>query len=269
MTALGTLTIAAQDSATMLWRELKHTLRLFRLLFVGSIVVPVVMLLLFDYILGGAIGNGLGAAGQGLPYVDFLVPGILMMTVAAGSAATAINVCTDMTGGIVDRFRTMAVSRGALLAGHVGGGVLRALLTTTVVTGVALLVGFRPKASAWDWFGLVGIVAAFAFALAWLSAALGMVARSAAGANGMTLPIQFLLPFLSSTFVPANTMPAGVRWFAEHQPFTPVVECMRALLAGGPVGNTAYLALAWCGAIALAGYLWARAAFDRSRLTMP
>lgn len=263
MIALTTVTIGAQDSATMLGRELKHTLRLFRLLFIGSILVPVVMLLLFDYILGGAIGNGLGDSARGARYIDFLVPGILLMTVAAGSAATAINVCTDMTGGIVDRFRTMAVSRGALLAGHVGGSVLRTLVTTTVVTGVALLVGFRPKASAVDWFAVVGIVAAFSFALAWLSAALGMVAKSVAGANGLTLPIQFLLPFLSSTFVPANTMPGGVRWFAEHQPFTPVVESLRALLTGAPVGNTVYLALAWCAAIAVAGYLWARVAFRR------
>jgi ABC-2 type transport system permease protein len=263
MTAPNTLSIAAQDSTTMLGREIKHTLRLFRLLFVGSILVPVVMLLLFDYILGGAIGHGLGGAAQGTPYIDFLVPGILMMTVAAGSSATAINVCTDMTGGIVDRFRTMALSRSALLAGHVGVSVIRALVTTSAVTGVALLLGFRPRASAWDWLGAVGIVVAFSFGLAWLSAALGMVAKSAAGANGLTLPIQFLLPFLSSTFVPASTMPAGVRWFAEHQPFNPVVESMRALLSGAPVGNTAYLALTWCGAIALAGYLWARAAFSR------
>jgi ABC-2 type transport system permease protein len=263
MTAPDTLTIAAQDSTTMLGREIKHTLRLFRLLFVGSILVPVVMLLLFDYILGGAIGHGLGGAAHGTPYIDFLVPGILMMTVAAGSSATAINVCTDMTGGIVDRFRTMAVSRGALLGGHVGVSVIRALVTTSVVTGVALLLGFRPRASVWDWLGAVGMVVAFSFGLAWLSAALGMVAKSAAGANGLTLPVQFLLPFLSSTFVPASTMPAGVRWFAEHQPFNPVVESMRALLSGAPVGNTAYLALAWCGAIALAGYLWARAAFSR------
>lgn len=263
MSARNTLASVAQDSATMLGRELKHTLRLFRLLFVGSILVPVVMLLLFNYILGGAIAHGLGEAARGAPYVDFLVPGILMMTVAAGSAGTAINVCTDMTGGIVDRFRTMDVSRGALLAGHVGVSVLRALVTTTVVTGVALMIGFRPSASAWDWLGVVGIVAAFSFALAWLSAAIGMVAKSAAGANGLTLPIQFLLPFLSSTFVPVNTMPVGVRWFAERQPFTPVVESLRALLAGAPVGNTAYLALAWCAAIALAGFLWARAAFRR------
>ena len=255
---------AFQDAATMFGRELKHTLRLFKLLFVGSVVVPVVMLLLFDYILGGPLGSGLGRAARGAPYVDFLVPGILMMTVAAGSAGTAINVCTDMTGGIVDRFRAMAVSRGALLAGHVGVSVVRTLVTTTAVIGVALLLGFRPRASALDWLGVIGIVAAFSFAIAWLSAALGMIARSVAGANASTLPIQFLLPFLSSTFVPANTMPAGVRWFAEHQPFTPVVESMRALLSGAPIGNTAYVALAWCAAIALTGFIWARAAFDRS-----
>ena len=256
------LTIPARDSATMLGREFKHTVR-FPLLLVGSILVPVVLLLLFVYILGGPIGHGLGDAAREAPYIDFLVPGILVITVAAGSGTTAINVCTDMTGGIFDRFRTMAVSRGALLTGHVGGYVLRTLVTSTVVTGVALLVGFRPQASVADWFAVAGLVAAFSFALAWLSAALGLVAKSVAGANGSTLPIQFLLPFLSSAFVPVALMPVGIRWFAAHQPFTPVVDCLRALLAGAPVGRTAYLALAWCAAISLAGYLWAGAAFRR------
>ncbi len=259
---MTTLTIPAQDSTTMLWRELKHTLR-FPLLLIGSILAPVVFLLLFVYILGGPIGDGLGAAGRGAPYVNFLVPGILMMTVAAGSGTTAITVNTDMTGGIINRFRTMPVTRGAVLTGHVGGSVLRTLVTTTVVTGVALLVGFRPDASVVDWFAVAGIVAAFAFALAWLSVAFGLVAKTVAGANSASLPIQFLLPFLSSAFVPAASMPAGVRWFTAHQPFTPVVESLRALLTGAPVGNTAYLALAWSAAIALAGYLWARAAFRR------
>jgi ABC-2 type transport system permease protein len=257
-----TLTIAAQDSSTMLGRELKHTLR-FPLLLIGSILAPVVFLLLFVYILGGPIGGGIGTAARGAPYVDFLVPGILMMTVAAGSGTTAITVCTDMTGGIIDRFRTMAITRGAVLTGHVGGSVLRTLVTTTVVTGVALLAGFRPQASVPGWFAVAGLVAAFSFALAWLSVALGLVAKTVAGANSATLPIQFLLPFLSSAFVPAASMPAGVRWFAEHQPFTPVVECLRDLLTGTSAGGTAYLALAWCAAIALAGYLWARAAFRR------
>jgi ABC-2 type transport system permease protein len=259
---MTTLTLAIRDATTMIGRELKHTQR-FPLLLVGTIMVPVVMLLLFDYILGGPIGNGLGSAAHGAPYVDFLVPGILLMTVAASCGPTAINVNTDMTGGIIDRIRTMAVTRGALLAGHVGGSVVRTLAATILVTGVALLVGFRPKASVLDWFAVVGIVAAFSFALAWLSAAIGLVTKSVAGANGSTLPLQFLLPFLSSTFVPADSMPAGVRWFAAHQPFTPVVESLRALLTGAPVGSTAYLALAWCAAIAVAGYLWAQVAFRR------
>ena len=262
------LTFAAQDSATMLGREIKHSIRLLRLLIVSAIVVPVVMLLLFDYILGGTIGHGLGDAARGAPYVDFLVPGILIMAVAGSCGPTAINVTLDMTGGFVDRIRTMAVSRGALLAGHVGGSLLRMLVATAAVTGVALLVGFRPTASVADWFAVVGIVAAFSFALAWLSAAIGLMTRSVAAANGLTLPLSFLLPFLSSTFVPTATMPAGVRWFAEQQPFTLVVDSLRALLTGAPVGNTPYVALAWCAAIALVSYLWAQAAFRRgTRLT--
>jgi ABC-2 type transport system permease protein len=185
------------------------------------------------------------------------------MAVAGGCGPTAINVTMDMTGGFVDRIRTMAVSRGALLAGHVGASILRMLVTTVAITGVALLVGFRPKASVADWFAAAGIVAAFSFALAWLSAAIGLVTKSVAGANGLTLPLSFLLPFLSSTFVPTESMPAGVRWFAANQPFTAVVDSLRALLGGAPAANTAYLALAWCAVIALASYLWAQAAFRR------
>jgi ABC-2 type transport system permease protein len=259
---MSALTIAAYDSTTMLGREIKHTFRL-PVLIVSAILVPVVMLLLFDYILGGTIGHGLGAAARGAPYVNFLVPGIIMMTVASGTGPTAINVNTDVAGGFVDRIRTMAVTRGALLAGHVGGSVMRTVCATTVVTGVALLVGFRPKASVADWFAVAGIIVAFAFALAWLSAAIGLATKSVAGANGSTLPLQFLLPFLSSTFVPVDSMPASVRWFAANQPFTSVVDSLRALLTYAPVGNSAYVALAWCAAIALVGYLWTQAAFRR------
>jgi len=170
--------VAAQDATTMLWRELKHTLR-YPMILIASILTPVVFLLLFVYILGEPIGHGLGDTARGAPYVDFLAPGILMMTVAAGSSTTAINVCTDMTGGIIDRFRTMAVTRGAVLSGHVSSNVLRTLLTTTFVTGVALLAGFRPRTSVADWFAVAGIVAAFAFALAWLSVAFGQLAAYA------------------------------------------------------------------------------------------
>jgi len=253
---------ALADATTMFGRELRLTVR-YPLMLIASIVSPVVFLLLFVYVLGGPIGGGIGAAAHGAPYVDFLVPGILMMTVAAGTSTTSINVCTDMTGGIIDRFRTMAVSRGAVLSGHVGANVARTLLTTAAVTAMALLVGFRPESTAAGWLGVAGIVLAFSVALAWLSVAFGLVAKTVAGANSATLPLQFLLPFLSSAFVPAAAMPAGIRWFAEHQPFTAVVESLRALLAGRPMGTTGYVALAWCAAIALAGYLWARAAFRR------
>src|SRR6266699_1683723 len=245
---MSALTLAVQDSATMLGREIKHSIRLLRLLIVSAVLVPVVMLLLFDYILGGTIGHGLDDAARGARYIDFLVPGILIMAVAGSCGPTAINVTMDMTGGFVDRIRTMAVSRGALLAGHVGGSVLRMLVATTAVIGVALFVG---------------IVAAFSFALAWLSAAIGLVTKSVAGANGSTLPLSFLLPFLSSTFVPPESMPAGVRWFAANQPFTPAVDSLRALLSGAPVGNTPYVALAWCAAMALVSFLWAQATFRR------
>jgi ABC-2 type transport system permease protein len=259
---MSALTIAAYDSATMFGREFKHTLR-FPLLLLMPILAPVVMLLLFDYILGGTIGHGLGDAARGAPYINFLVPGIIMMTVASGTGPTAINVNTDVAGGFVDRIRTMAVTRGALLAGHVGGSVMRTLIATTAITGVALLAGFRPNASVADWFAVAGIVTAFAFALAWLAAAIGLATKSVAGANGSTLPLQFLLPFLSSTFVPADSMPAGVRWFAANQPFTAVVDSLRALLTGAPFGSSASVALAWCAAIALFGYLWSQAAFRR------
>lgn len=261
---MSALTVAAQDSATMLGREVKKSIRLLRLLVVSAILVPVVMLLLFDYILGGTIGRGLGDAAGGAPYVDYLVAGILVMTVAGGCGPTAINVTMDMTGGFMDRIRAMAVSRGALLAGHVGVSVARMLVATVAVTGVALLIGFRPRATLTDWFAVVGIVSAFSFAMAWLSAAIGLVNRSVAGANGSTLPLSFLLPFLSSTFVPADSMPGGVRWFAANQPFTAVVDSLRALLSGAPAGGAPYLALAWCAAIALASYLWAQAALRRA-----
>ena len=257
------LTIAAQDSASMLWREIKHSIRLLRLLIVSAILVPVVMLLLFDYILGGTLGRGLGDAARGAQYIDYLVAGILVMTVAGGCGPTAINVTMDMTSGFVDRIRTMAVARGALLAGHVGVSFLRMLVATAAVIGVALLLGFRPRASVADWFAVVGIIAAFSLAMAWLSAAIGLVTKSVAGANGSTLPLSFLLPFLSSTFVPPGSMPAGVRWFAENQPFTAVVDSLRALLTGAPAGSSPYVAVAWCAAIAAVSFLWAQAAFRR------
>jgi cytochrome d ubiquinol oxidase subunit II len=173
------------------------------------------------------------------------------------------------TGGSFVAALMQGVMLGALLQGvHVegrgyAGGWWDWLTAFSLLTGVALLVGFRPSASMWGRFAVAGIVAAFAVALAWASAALGLSAKTVAGANGSTLPIQFLLPFLSSAFVPAASMPEGVRWFSAQQPFTPVVESLRALLTGVPAGRTTLLALLWCAAIALAGHVWAGIGFRR------
>jgi ABC-2 type transport system permease protein len=248
------------ESVTMTGRELRHSLTYPALLF-SALSVPIVMMLLFVYVLGNPLESGLGeAAGR---YVDYLTPGILVMTVAAGTAAVAINVCTDMTEGIIDRFRTMPIARSAVLAGHVTSSVLRTTASLAVVTAMAFVVGFRPDASLAAWSGVIGVLVAFAFALAWISVALGLGAATPAAANGATLPVQFLLPFLSSTFVPIDTMPAGLRWFAEHQPFTQVADSVRALLAGEPAGSTVLAALAWSAGLTIVGYWRALVLFRR------
>src|SRR5581483_6927392 len=180
-----------QDCLTMIWRELRHTVR-FPLMLVSSVLVPVVMLLLFTYVLGGVIGRGVSTNGG---YVTYLVPGILVMTVAAGCSTTAINVCTDSTRGVFDRLLTMPVSRAALLAGHVGGAAVRALAATLVLAIVACAIGFRGAFSPGAVAAIAVLLTAFALALGWVTAALGLQAKTVAGANGSTLPLQFVLPF--------------------------------------------------------------------------
>jgi len=251
-------TYAVTDAATMLRRDFMH-LRRFPLMTISGIMTPTVMLLLFVYVLGGALGAGLGA---GASYVNYLVPGILMMTVGSGCAATAIGVNMDMTEGVVARFRIMAISRTSVLTGRVVGSLIRTLLSVLLVIGVALVVGFRPTANPAQWLEVFGFIALLTLALTWLAIAFGMTAKSVAGANGLTLILQFG-PFISSAFVRPDTMPVGVRWFAENQPFTSMIETMRGLLLGTPIGNNFIVATAWCVVIALAGYLWSRAAYSR------
>ena len=250
------------ESVTMTGRELRHAAS-YPALLVSALSVPIVMLLLFVYVLGDPLESGLGQANG--RYIDFLTPGILVMTVAAGTAAVAINICTDMTDGIIDRFRTMPIARSAVLAGHVTSSMLRILASVTFVTVVAVAVGFGPEASLAGWFGAIGVLSAFAFALAWIAVSFGLGAGSPEGANAATLPVQFLLPFLSSTFVPSATMPVGIRWFAAHQPFTLVADSVRALLAGEPVRSTTVTALAWSAGLAAAGYWRALLLYRRGR----
>jgi ABC-2 type transport system permease protein len=181
---------------------------------------------------------------------------------------TAISVASDMTEGIIDRFRTMAISRAAVLTGHVVGSLLQTLAVLVLVAAVALALGFRSKASALDWLAAAGILLLFGFALIWLSAALGLAAKSVETASNTPMFLT-LLPFLSSGFVPTDTMPAGLRQFSEYQPFTPVTQTVRGLLTGGPVGTSAIAAIAWSAGIALVSYLWALSLYDRRRAADP
>jgi ABC-2 type transport system permease protein len=169
----------------------------------------------------------------------------------------------DMTEGIVNRFRTMAISRASVLTGHVLGSVVQTLISMAIVLGVALLIGFRPTATAVEWLAVVGVLGLLTFALVWFSVALGMVSESVETASNLPMPL-ILLPFLGSGFVPTDSMPAGLRWFAEYQPFTPVIETLRGLLMGTPIGGSAYLAVAWCAVIALGGFLWSKKLYNRT-----
>jgi ABC-2 type transport system permease protein len=248
------------DAMTMLRRDFRHTLRNPGTM-IMTIGLPVILLLVFVGVFGGALGTGLGPAAPGRGYIDYVVPGILLMTVGYGSTTTAMAVNRDMTEGIIARFRTMAISRTSVLTGHVVGSTTRTVVSTVLVIGVAVLMGFRPAGDPVRLAATLGLVALVAFALTWLGVAVGLAARTAEGTAPFTLVVQ-LLPFLSSAFVPPGSMSTPVRWFAEHEPFTPVIDTLRGLLLGTPVED-GLLAVAWCVGLALAGYLWARALFRR------
>jgi ABC-2 type transport system permease protein len=253
------LGLAVTDSMTMLRRQLRHMLRYpsMTVLLVGT---PVVLLLLFVYVFGGTLGAGLpvSVAGSGrAAYLDYVTPGILLLTMAATAQGTAISVAMDMTEGIIARFRTMPIARASVLTGHVLGSVIQAVLAVLVVLGVELALGFPPNASPVEWLATAGLVALVAFALTWLCVALGLVSKSVETASNIPM-FLLLLPFLGSGFVPTDSMPAGLRWFAEHQPFTPMTETLRGLLSGTAIGTDGIVAVAWCAVIAFGSYLWAR-----------
>lgn len=251
-----------RDTATMLRRNLRHMRRYPSLtLFIAG--VPVVFLLLFVYVFGGTLGAGLGGVSGGRDaYVAYVIPGILLMTVAGAAQGTAISVAMDMTEGIVARFRTMAISRASVLTGHVVGSMIQTSLAIAVVMAVALLIGFRPTTGPVAWVAAAGMLALTALAITWLSVALGMSTRSVETASNLPMFLM-LLPFLGSGFVPTQTMPDGLRWFAENQPFTPIIETLRGLLLGTPIGTTGLSAVAWCVAISLVAFLWARRLYER------
>jgi ABC-2 type transport system permease protein len=256
------MSYALTDSATMIRRNLKRVIRYpsmtFQLLF-----MPVVFLLLFVYVFGGTLGTGIGGpTGGRAEYLNYVTPTIILMAITSAVQGTTISIALDMTEGIVDRFRTMAIARVSVLTGHVVGSLVQTVLSIAFVLGVAVLIGFRPNASAAGWLALIGLMVAMAFALIWLSAALGLASKTVEGSSNVGLPL-ILLPFFGNGFVPTDSMPTVLRWFAEYQPFTPFISALRGLLMGTPIGNDGYLALAWCLVIGVGGFLWSKKLFNR------
>jgi ABC-2 type transport system permease protein len=256
------MTYAIRDSATMLRRNLRRSLR-YPVAPAVTLGMPIVLLLLFVYVFGQTMGAGLAGPGAGREeYLDYVIPGILLIAAAGAAQAVAISVAMDMTEGIVARFRTMSIARVSVLTGHVLANLIQTLVAMVLVVGFALLLGFAPTATPLEWIAAFGLLAAISFALIWLAVALGMVTKSVEAASNLPMPLV-LLPFLGSGFVPADSMPAGMQWFAEHQPFTPMMDTLRGLLLGTPIGSSGIVALAWCAIIALSGYLWARDLYER------
>jgi ABC-2 type transport system permease protein len=258
---MTTMSYALTDSATMLRRNLKRMVR-YPSMTVLLIGMPLIFLLLFVYVFGGTLGAGLGGGGGRAQYINYVTPAIILMAISSAVQGTSVSVAMDMTEGIVDRFRTMSIARVSVLTGHVVGSVIQTMLSITVIFGVALLIGFRPSASVGEWFALAGVLVMMSFALVWLAVALGLASKTVESSSNVGLPLV-LLPFLGSGFVPTDSMPTVLRWFAEYQPFTPFIETLRGLLMGTPIGNNALIALIWCVVIALGGYLWSKKLFNR------
>jgi ABC-2 type transport system permease protein len=263
---------ALAHSRIMLRRNLRHMQR-YPSLTVMITAMPVVFLLLFVYVFGGTLGSGLGgSAGSGgvigtmgagrAAYVNYVAPAIILMAVAAAAQGTAIAVAQDMTEGIIARFRTMAVARSSVLTGHVVGATIQTLIGVMIVTGVAVAVGFRPHAGALDWLAVAGVLLLLTFAVTWLCVGLGLSAKSVETASNSPM-FLILLPFLGSGFVPTDSLPAGLRWFAEYQPFTPVNETLRGLLTGTRIGNDGLITVGWCVAVAALSYAWSRRLYER------
>ncbi|MFC4338096.1 ABC transporter permease [Salininema proteolyticum] len=250
-----------RDSATMLRRNLVHIKR-YPSMTIPLLATPVLLLVLFVYVFGSTMGDGLpGASGGRADYLAYVVPGIMLMTAGTVAQGTTISVSKDMTEGIVARFRTMSISRGSILTGHVLGSTIQVVAGIAVILGVAALMGYRTEAVGLDWLGVLGSTALVGFALAWITTAMGVISKTLEMAGTIPIPLMFL-PMLGSGFVPTDTMPTGLRWFAEYQPFTPMTESLRGFLTGHPDTAATWATVAWCAGLALIGYLWSRAKFE-------
>jgi ABC-2 type transport system permease protein len=247
---------AISDARILIWRSVTHILKNFDQL-LSAAFMPIMFLLLFRYVFGGAIETG------GTTYVNFLIAGILVQTAAFGSTYTAIEVATDLQRGIVDRFRSMPMLSSAVLVGHTMADLARNTVSAVVIVLIGLAVGFRPTAGVGEWLMVFGILLLFTYALSWLMAILGLLAKSIEAVQWMTFVLIFPLTFASSAFVPTESMPTVLRVFAENQPVTQVIDSIRALLVGTPIGDAGWLAVAWsllilAVAIPIAGYMFRR-----------
>jgi ABC-2 type transport system permease protein len=259
---VSTVSYTVRDSTTMLRRSLRHIVR-YPSMTVILIGMPIILLLLFVFVFGQTLGAGLGSGAAGrATYANYVTPGILLITIASAAQGTAISVAMDMSAGLIARFRTMPIARSSVLTGHAVASFLQTMLSVLVVVVAATAVGFRPTAGPIGWVGALGLLALFTLTLTWLSVALGLAAKSPESASNLPM-FLVLLPFLGSGFVPADSMPAALRWFAAYQPFTPVTESVRGLLLGGPVAAHAITAVAWSVVITVGAYVWSQRLFDR------
>lgn len=245
---------ASVTTTTMIARSLRHTMRNIDAL-IMAIVLPTMLMLLFTFVFGNAIEPDGG-------YVDYVVPGIILLCAGFGASSTAVDVANDMTNGIIDRFRAMPLRAISVLTGHVVASLARNLLATAVVIGVALALGFRPTANVIEWVAAVGVIALFILAITWLYAAIGLAAGNVEAASGYGFALLFV-PYLSSAFVPTDTMPEWLQWIAENQPITPIIETIRGLLMGTELGTEPWWALGWCILIIAGSYVWGTWLFTR------
>ena len=252
---------ALEDTITLTGRSLRHIARSPDTI-ITTVLMPIAFLLLFVYVLGGAIRTGQGTGSAA--YVTYLLPGILLITVASGIAYTAYRLFTDKQGGIFERCRSMPIARSALLWAHVLTSLVATGISLVVVVGVALLMGFRSSAGPLGWLAAIGVLALFTLALTWLAVIPGLTASTIDGASAFSYPLIFL-PFISSAFVPTASMPAPVRWFADNQPVTSIVDTLRSLFAGQPAGSGVWTAVAWCLVILVVA--WAGAMLVHRRVT--
>jgi ABC-2 type transport system permease protein len=243
------------DTAVLTGRSLKHVTRSFDTI-ITTAVTPIAMMLLFVYVFGGAISSGTDN------YVNYLLPGILLITIASGVAYTAFRLFMDLQSGIFERFGSMPIARSSVLWAHVLTSVVANVISLVVVVAVALLMGFRSGAGALAWLAVAGILLLFTLALTWLAVIPGLTAKTVDGASAFSYPLIFL-PFISSAFVPTATMPGPVRWFAENQPVTSIVNTIRALFASQPVGGEIWVALAWCVGLLVVACVLALIAYRR------